>query len=72
MSEAEKDELGYERVLYDILVELVHSMDRTIAKNKEMVVKDNQPRPIKPVDQARLDALKLQEQGALHTTCMPL
>jgi RNA-binding protein Luc7-like 2 len=65
LSEDEKEERGYERVLHDLLVQLVHKMDRTISKNKEMVEKDNQPRSIKPVDQARLDALKQQEQGTL-------
>lgn len=68
MSEAEKDERGYERVLYDLLVHLVHRMDRTIAMNKKTVEKDNQPRPIKPVDQARLDALTQQEAGAFSRT----
>jgi hypothetical protein len=64
LSEKESDGRGYERVLYDLLVQLVHRMDRTIATNKKTVEKDNQPRPIKPVDQARLDALKQQEAGA--------
>lgn len=64
LSEADKDERGYERNLYDVLARLTQKLDMTIARNKEVVEKDNQPRPIKAVDQARLDALKQQEQGA--------
>jgi hypothetical protein len=63
LSDAEKEDRGYERVLYDLLARLTHKMDQTIAKNKETIIRDNQPRPIKAVDQARLDAMKQQEQG---------
>jgi hypothetical protein len=65
LSEAEKEDRGYERALYDLLSRLTHKMDQTIARNKEAIKHESQPRPIKAVDQARLDALKQQEQGVL-------
>lgn len=64
LTDEQKEELGYERVLYDVLASLIHRMDRNIAMNKKTVEKENQPRPIKPVDQSRLDSLKQQETGA--------
>jgi CHASE3 domain sensor protein len=64
LSESERDRHGYERKLYNLLSELVTDMDKKIARAKERVEIENQPRAIKPVDQARLDALKLQEKGA--------
>lgn len=70
LPEAQKEELGYERVLYDVLATLVHRMDRNIAMNKKTVEKENQPRPIKPVDQARLDSLKQQETGTAHSAAV--
>lgn len=65
LDEAEKDRLGYERKLYHLLIDLVSEMDKRIARAKERVDKENQPRPIKPSDQERLDILKAQEKGTL-------
>ena len=65
LTDAEKDERGYERNLWDVLARLTQRLDMTISRNREIVEKDNQPRPIKAVDQARLDALKQQEQGSI-------
>lgn len=61
---SERDRLGYERKLYHLLIDLVSEMDKRIARAKERVDKENQPRPIKPADQERLDALKAQEKGS--------
>lgn len=68
---SERDRLGYERKLYHLLIDLVSEMDKRIARAKERVDKENQPRPIKPADQERLDALKVQEKGSLlqHYYC---
>lgn len=61
----DKDRLGYERKLYHLLVDLVSEMDKRIMRAKERVDKENQPRPIKPADQERLDALKMAEKGVV-------
>jgi RNA-binding protein Luc7-like 2 len=63
LGDRERESLGYERKLYRLLVDLVQEMDKKIARSKERVEKENQPRPIKPADQVRLDALKQQEKG---------
>lgn len=59
----EKEQRGYARKLYRLLYELVAEMDKKIARSQERVDKENQPRPIKPVDQLRLDSLKQQAKG---------
>ena len=63
ISEREREALGYGRKLYRLLYELVQEMDKKIARSQERVDKENQPRPIKPADQLKLDALKQQAKG---------
>jgi RNA-binding protein Luc7-like 2 len=65
ISDRDKESLGYGRKLYRLLFELVQEMDKKIARSQERVEKENQPRPIKPADQLRLDALKQQAKGTL-------
>lgn len=60
-----RDRLGYERALVELLEQLVRDMDRKIQRARERVESENKPRLIKSADQAKLDAIKEQEKGAL-------
>jgi hypothetical protein len=55
--------LGYERALLRLLSRLVADMDRKIEKAQERARLESMPKPLKPEQQAEVDALRAQAKG---------